>query len=607
MTDWGRHGAATADLWDRFFRTVVTPTAAFADGAEVHFNGLPSATYFKYEQEPAVTVMTRWHGETMPYPEDQAVIFGGPWVDTRGGIRPTAAGVYGSVATNAQKIAIAERVWGEEITQLQYPWRFYKFGQQYLARLLAVKPPLSASLEQRMVWAVDVAWWVNMMLASTNVYPSWIPDTLGKLLGGNAWRVFDYVPLSNDLGSIPELSPRVGGYQVDPGFGFYPMPFAQHPGQLNTSGALRNRLSSGAWSSVAAPSLPMLSKLRRWAAARPWWLGIQTYGAVEAAQRRAAAEDPRMDANLLRAVMQHSFFSETGTDRAGDFFETIAWVRAKPSARDALETFTEHTAPAWLAAMQMLPYWQIVRAGADSWSYYSSGIDVRVDSGRLSVGRFPMTAVEARTLKHEYEMRKDDALVMSWVVTLFQTAYAVVLAYATGTVGNAQLDALRSWYDRAYWKYREPKIWERAWEVPPIVVRMSSTHGCLVEHHDSMCSTTPYGPDSRLDSVGSGLLYAGAALKKLSERGGIALTKDAALVAPASVVAFEAATDQVPRRAPDPSAPAESSVPVTTEPLTPWAPQTFTRQVAGTPLWLWASAGALAVVGIIVTTRNRSR
>lgn len=596
MTDWGSHGVRTADLWDQLFREIVEPTATFASGVVSPMVRFRPPFVQKNAAATDIDVFGRrgtldYGGPSYSY-GDQAVIEGGPnprSVDPTGvyltntdGSSRFAINTRRDAETDVARVEIARR----EITQLQYPWQFYALGQKYLARLVALKPLRTASIEHRMIWAVDAAWWINQMLGATNVYPAWIPDTMGRLLSGSAWRAWEWVP------GRAELAPALGLSIVDSGF--YPLPFAVNPGSYNSAGLIRDtRIDGGE-----------LAHIRRWAEARPWWLGIQTYGDFDAVRVHAQGEDPRMDANLLRACGQHSFFQfpERGNITNGSFFDTIRNVQTNSRVRDQLETYTETLLPAWLSAMQRLPYWSFVRAGSYSWNQFSSGA-LTIARGRgesEDKWHFPYTAKEAMGLKKEWAIAKDDATVML-VFSTYLTTWWGVFQMALGNVGSAQIDALKAWYAAASYRYKVPKSWENSWEPPPVVMRMVQTSQyCLMPSRDGTgaCSSTAYGPDARVFSVGDSVLYVDAALKQLGQTGHVALrTSDGT----DEIAAFERATDVV-------VAPVQSSVPtqdasVVTEVSTPWSPTAFpTRKRSVVP---YVVGGVAAVVGIILATRNR--
>ena len=563
MTDWGRHGVATADLWSALFRDIVAPTAELGSGVTqggtVRFPPFSQVN----EADPRVA------GQILPPPfRDQDIVLGGPG----DGYYTTALtetkpdGSWLRNISDTRRRALEDGVEHDAIHDMLYPWRFYALGQQYLARLAALKPPLNAPVEQRMIWAVDVAWWINMMLAATNVYPSWIPNALASLLNAR-WTVKPWVPLRADL------APSLG---LTTGFSFYPLPFAVHPGELATPDVPGVRIDARE-----------IAGISRWVSARPWWLGIQTWGDVESAKARAVREDPRMDANLLRAVMQHSFFQfpNTSENTRDDFFATVERIKTNSRVRDSFETFTEKVAPAWLTAMRKLPYWSIVRAGHASWYNYAAGVlDVSLyPSQPESEWRWPMTAWERGTLQRLWREAKEQDFAMRLVSAELTTLWAIIQTYM-GNYGSSQVNALTEWYRLATLHYKVPKSWERSWEPPPLVMRMQMfANGHVV-------------PNNRAKDVGQGVMEVTSGNYTLGAAGGIALMTERMTDA---TTAFELATDIVtaPPPVPDPALPPE--------PKTPFAATTFAARKKPSVV-PYVVGGVAAVVGVLLLVR-RSR
>jgi len=566
VTDWGRHGVATADLWSVLFRDIVAPTAELASGVTqggtVRF---PPFVQTNVADPPTKGVLGRAEHR------DQDVVSGGPGAGYFTADQVTETRPDGSWLRNisdARRRELEAVIEHDVVHDMLYPWRFYALGQQYLARLAALKPPLSAPVEQRMIWAVDVAWWINMMLAATNVYPSWIPDALASLLNAR-WTPKPWVPLSDDL--APSLGLTSGG-------GFYPLPFAAHPGEFAGADVPGTRADARAFAGIS-----------RWVSARPWWLGIQTWGDVESAKARAMREDPRMDANLLRAVMQHSFFQfpNTSENVRDDFFATVERIKTNSRVRDSFETFTEKVAPAWLTAMRKLPYWSIVRAGQASWYHYSAGVlDVSLyPSQPESEWRWPMTAWERGTVQQLWIDAKEQDLVNRAVGVEISTLWAIIQTYV-GNYGTSQVNALKAWYDIATFRYKVPKSWERSWEPPPLVMRMQMfANGHVV-------------PNSRAKDIGQGVMEATSGNYALGAAGGIALMTERMTDA---TTAFELATDIVtappPPPVPDPALPPE--------PKTPFAATTFAARKKPSVV-PYVVGGVAAVVGVLLLVR-RSR
>jgi len=565
VTDWGRHGVATADLWSVLFRDIVAPTAELGSG--VTQGG--TVRFPPFSQVNAAD--PRVAGQILPPPfRDQDIVLGGP-----GNGYYTAAltetkpdGSWLRNISDTRRRALEEGVEHDAIHDMLYPWRFYALGQQYLARLAALKPPLNAPVEQRMIWAVDVAWWINMMLAATNVYPSWIPNALASLLNAR-WTVKPWVPLRDDL------APSLG---LTTGFSFYPLPFAVHPGELATPDVPGVRIDARE-----------IAGISRWVSARPWWLGIQTWGDVESAKARAVREDPRMDANLLRAVMQHSFFQfpNTSENTRDDFFATVERIKTNSRVRDSFETFTEKVAPAWLTAMRKLPYWSIVRAGHASWYNYAAGVlDVSLyPSQPESEWRWPMTAWERGTLQRLWREAKEQDFAMRLVSAELTTLWAIIQTYM-GNYGSSQVNALTEWYRLATLHYKVPKSWERSWEPPPLVMRMQ------------MFASGHVVPNNRAKDVGQGVMEVTSGNYTLGAAGGIALMTERMTDA---TTAFELATDIVtappPPPVPDPALPPE--------PKTPFAATTFAARKKPSVV-PYVVGGVAAVVGVLLLVR-RSR
>jgi len=289
---WGAHGSQTIDLWYRLSQEVITPTQLLATGT--------ACATIRYS--PPLTM------EPLPGSDDQWMLSAITKLEAT-----TPDGGYVPGPVQDRILQAASPALGQDLVQsFLFPWEFYVLGQQYLTRLKEIQPPADAPLEQRMIWAVDAAWWINMMLAATNIYPSWLTPALTSLLDPN-WVQGPYVAPERDaeLADVVPFS-SLGLDSVTDSWP-YPVPFARNPGEFNTDGLLRNQ---GAFSTSE------FARVKHFARQQPWRDGLRLQG-----DARTQQVDPNGNAGVLIAIAQHAFFRPYiggGTfGIAKDFFGTI--------------------------------------------------------------------------------------------------------------------------------------------------------------------------------------------------------------------------------------------------------------------------------------------
>lgn len=439
---WGTLGTRTADLWDKLFREIVFPTQALASGT--------ACATIRYA--PPVTVA--------PIPEsdgDQRML--SPFTKLE---VTTPDGGYVPADVQAEKLReIGPLLAADLVQSFQFPWGFFVLGQQYLVRLQANQPPATASVEERMVWLVDAAWWLNMMFGATNIYPSWFTTAVALLFDPN-WVQGPYVSPERDA-ELLDIAP-FSSLSVDSVVDSYPyrVPFARNPGEFNTGSLLRN---AGAFDAVE------FLRIKHLVAAQPWVDGIRTYGDASAVTRRAVQEDPSGSANLIRAVLQHTFFKPFLDNK--DFFAVIEQIKANPKRLAAFNESYTKVVPAWISVMRSVPYWGFVRAGIDAWQRpAANSLSIVTREGMTEdTARLPMSRSEIKTLKFEWEKARDEARGVAALAAQFQTFVAIISA-AAGSYPQAQMGAFNAWAAYAKFRYAVPRAWERAWEIHPVLMRL---------------------------------------------------------------------------------------------------------------------------------------
>lgn len=511
MGNWGNLGSQTRDLWHRFFVEIQQPTAAFASGVSC-----PTMQFDPFDYK--ISDSSKHYKEY-----DQVVLSGGSNVHALSESGANLGG--GDVFVTPQT---RQGIWQEALRRLLFPSEFFRFGQDYLIRLEQSKPASNASWGAKLIWAVDASWWINMMFAATNIYPTWIPNSLGLVLDG-AWA--SKVP----TGVIPDtadLYSRVAPFnQVelrDTGWP-YAVPYVTNPGELDSTGLLRNLTNK-------APSFNMF-RVIRFVLARPWWKGIETFAGFDG--NRAQREDPNMDANLLRACMQHTFFHQN----TPDLFTTLAEIERDQEKQRWLQNTIDKSLPAWINVMSSVPYWGLVRAGVDSWRAFAVlSLSVSQFPGQpQDKVRFPFTANEIVALKQAWQQAEESQNGLMALTAQLQTMLAIVQVAATGTVGRTQVNALYAWYQFATFRYNQPRMWERGWEIQPVLMRLvpvsaNDPCGCIrlypTQGGQPLCAGDSLAdcdskPDVRIYPGGKMGVHVDQALASIEQAGGFAISSGA--------------------------------------------------------------------------------
>jgi hypothetical protein len=590
------------DIWSRLWTDVQHPTQLLASGT-----ACPTIRYAPLSMVPSAgrTDDNEDQLELTPFrpppgtsaAQDRNAQF--QVVDPDGFYLP--ANIQGQMTSGPNGVAALTE---DVIQSFLFPWEFYVVGQQALARLAEIKPPDTASVEERMVWTVDVAWWITMMMGATNIYPTWWTSAVLKMFG-RSWVQGGYVSPERDaelLGILPfktlGLDSVVDSYP-------YRVPFARNPGEFNTHGTLRGQ---------GAFSVAEHGRIKRIVNAQPWITGVQVYGDITADRNRARQEDPSGAGGVLRAAEQHSFFRPSiagGTFGVPpDFFGMIAQIKSNPAKLEKFNTGYSKLLPAWTAIMLRTPYWSFVRAGVDAFreTIQSTFVTTRSDMGP-DAARIPFGRPEIADLKDVWEEAEREAHGMLGLQAALQTAVAIIAAY-NGAYPHAQLAAFEAWHATATFRYGVARAWERAWEIHPVLMRLYPAYG------DCDCLTIPpreglarcrsevmqycsSGPDVRFWQ-GGGLLpvHIMQNLQRIEQRGGLWLLLSTNPSARSTAM-------ELLSELPDPPDAPDASLPPAGPAGPQWAP-TAMREGKSSNMGVLAAVGAVLLgVGIIIATRGR--
>lgn len=587
MSVWGAQGAQTLMPWVEF-NALVARTKALASGT-----ACTSMEYAPITVTPLTKALRpRW---VVTDQDDQLRID----MDPASWKAKLPEGVRSGVTWDAD----APAEWRQDVFEsLMFPWKFYRFAQDYLVKLQEIQPPADAPLEQRMIWAVDAAWWVNQMLAATNIYPSWFTMTLMTLLDPNFVQG-PYVSPERDK-ELAHVGPFASlGLDSVTDAAPYRVPYATNPGEFNINGYVKY---AGPFSTMGYARVKRLVNMQAWLNG----FNLEQSKMFELVNKaREKDPTPMGDTGLARALMQHAFFQPDLDGR--DFFQTIARIKASPSQLAAFNTAYTKVLPTWVAVMRSIPYWGFVRVGIDVWmrpAMNSPTLATRSDMPEEDWFA-PMTRKEIADSRAEWIKGKDEAEGMLIVKGWFNTVSTIINAYLGNYAGAGRsgYDALKTWYTYATFRYAKPKFWQRAWEIHPMFQRQwpgFTECECLYisadpnNIHQPNCSNSVGGtcysyPDARNFSGGWMQMSAEQSLDTLEQYFPVWLFGDRSTIYdPARVAAFEA-----------PAQPPASQVPGDTVAVDDGA---VAPPKSGTGKGVLVAAGAVLLgLGIMFATRGR--